>query len=80
MCLPGGWTEPARPDAHASASYPLEPAHIGRGGSVTDSDLLVLAPWVLFAGGVVTLMVLAITRERRRSRIIRGRRGRRKDH
>jgi len=47
---------------------------------VSDSDLLVLAPWVLFAGGVVTLMVLAITRERRRSRIIRGRRGRRKHH
>jgi hypothetical protein len=47
---------------------------------VSDSDLLVLAPWVLFAGGVVTLMVLAITRERRRNRIIRGRRGRRKDH
>jgi hypothetical protein len=41
---------------------------------VTDSDLLVLAPWIVFAGGVVTLMVLAITRERRRGRVSRGRR------
>jgi hypothetical protein len=47
---------------------------------LSDSDLLVLAPWVVFAGGVVTLMVLAITRERRRHRFVRGRRGRRKDH
>ncbi|MGH3399717.1 MAG: hypothetical protein ACRDPO_34030 [Streptosporangiaceae bacterium] len=47
---------------------------------MTDSDLLLLAPWVVFAGGVITLMVLAVTRERRRSRIVRGGRGRRKDH
>jgi hypothetical protein len=46
---------------------------------MTDSDLLVLAPWVVFAGGVITLMVLAITRERRRNRLGRGRRPRRKD-
>jgi hypothetical protein len=45
---------------------------------MTDSDLLVLAPWVVFAGGVITLMVLAITRDRRRSRALRGRRARRK--
>ena len=47
---------------------------------MTDSDLLVLAPWVLFAGGVITVMVLAITRERRRGRVMRGRRGRGKNH
>ena len=70
----------ARPDCYASAQRPLEPDHIPSRRSMTDSDLLVLAPWVLFAGGVITLMVLAVTRERRRSRIIRGRRGRRKDH
>jgi hypothetical protein len=45
-------------------------------GSVSDSDLLVLAPWAVFIAGVVLLVLLAFTRNhggdrrsgRRRSR------------
>ena len=59
-------------------TYRLNPPNTEE-GSVTDSDLLILAPWVIFAGGLITLMVLAVTRDRRRSRVTR-RRARRRDH
>jgi hypothetical protein len=42
-----------------------------REGSMSDSDLLILAPWIIFIVGVVALSVLAITRNG-------GRRGRRR--
>jgi hypothetical protein len=45
---------------------------------MTEFDLLVLAPWAVFAAGVITIMLLAITRGRHRGRPLRTRHGRRR--
>jgi hypothetical protein len=58
-----------RRDPSSRRRYPAE-------ASMSDSDLLVLAPWALFIAGVVLLVVLGLTRNhggggrsgRRRSR------------
>jgi hypothetical protein len=49
-------------------------AHDREEGSVSGSDLLVLAPWVVFLAGVAALALLAVTRNHSR----RGRRRRRR--
>jgi hypothetical protein len=47
---------------------------------VTDSDLLVIAPWVVFVGGLLTLVILAVARDGRPGRHFPRWRRRRRRH
>jgi hypothetical protein len=40
---------------------------------MTDTDLFVLAPWVVFACGVAAIMVMGLTRSGRARRVLRRR-------
>jgi hypothetical protein len=45
-----------------SAGLPRSRRHGQPEGSVSDSDLLVLAPWAIFIAGVALLVVRTVTR------------------
>jgi hypothetical protein len=38
---------------------------------MSDASLFVLVPWIVFAGGLATVMLLAFTGDRRRDRLLR---------
>jgi hypothetical protein len=50
----------------------------GRRDEMSEFDLLVLAPWLVFAGGVLTIMIMLLSRSRHRDKPARSRRARRK--